>query len=209
MGQTFLRKGTSMRLALFAIVLSAAPALGADSDKDYYPLKVGTKWTFKLSGQTEKFVLSAVKEEKVGTQDCVKVEARLGDQLKGSEHIAVLNDGVYRFKYGDQAIEPPVCFFRPSGKKGVSWPFSFKFGPNTATGKFEMDVEDVEVPAGKFPGAFVVRAEANEKPAMGEAEMRSTTTIWLAKHVGIVKQVITIGDTRITLELEKMEEPKN
>ena len=52
---------------------------------------------------------------------------------------------------------------------------------------------------------LVVRAEAIEK--VDDKETITKTSIWFVKNLGMVKQVINIGDTKITLELEKMEEP--
>jgi hypothetical protein len=188
-----------MRSAFLSLFVIAVPAFAADEDKDYYPLKIGTKWTYKIAGQEDKFVVTAVKEEKVGEQNCVKIEAKLKDQLVASEHVAIRNDGVYRFKFGDQVIEPEICFLKASSKKGDSWKHDFKIGETKATGKYEVDVEDVEVPAGKFKDAIVIRAEATEKDEV------TKTTIWYAKKTGMVKQVIEIGAVKIALELEKME----
>src|SRR5262249_28524902 len=148
------------------------------------PLKIGTTWTYTITTQqkdkTEKqvntFILTAIKEDKVGNQACVKFEAKLGEEVVSSEHVAILNDGVYRFKFGDKTIEPPICFFNASSKKGESWSQDFKVGDVGATVKYEMGVEDVEVRAGKFKDALVAKAEATEK--VGEEKKTTKTTIW-------------------------------
>src|SRR5258708_29636978 len=102
---------------LLTLVVLALPVVAADDDKDFYPLKIGTKWTYKLTGQEGKFVVTALAEEKVGEAACVKFEAKLKDQLVGTEHIALLKDGFHRFKYSDMTIEPPICFCNPVAKK--------------------------------------------------------------------------------------------
>ena len=195
-----------MRAAILSLIAFAAPVMAADDDKAYYPLKVGTKWTYKIDGQDDRFIIVAIKEEKIAEQMCMKLEAKLKDQLVASEHLAVLKDGVYRFKFNDSAIEPPICFFKPSAKKGEKWTQAFKVADQNATGKYEMDVEDVEVPFGKYKDALVVRGDAIEKVA--DKDVVTKTTIWYAKNVGMVKQVITSGEMRIALILENMEAPK-
>lgn len=192
----------TMRAALLTLLALAVTVRAADGDKEYYPMKIGTTWTYKVNGKTDKFVVTAVKSEKVGEQDCVKFEAKLNDQLVGSEHVAILKDGLYRFKFNDDAIEPAICFFKASGKKGDSWQQDFKVGGAKATGKYMLDEGDVEVPAGKYPGSLIIKADAIE------GEMTTKTTIWFAKNVGMVKQEISMGEVKITLELEKMDEPK-
>jgi hypothetical protein len=203
-----------MRAALLTLLVLAAPVSAADADKEYYPLKVGTTWSYTLTTQQEKktekvvdtYVLTALKEDKVGEQPCVVFEAKVGGKMVATEHIAILKDGVYRLKFSDQSIEPAVCFFKAAAKKGDTWTQDFKVSETAATGKYEMDVEDVEVRAGKFKGALVVRGEAIEKA--GADKKTTKTTIWFAKNYGMVKQVIIMDDLRIILELEKMDEPK-
>ena len=75
-----------------------------------------------------------------------------------------------------------------------------------AVGKYEMSNEDVKVPAGTYKDALVVRAEMLEKA--GDKTVATKSTMWFAKNVGMVKQSIVIDETRIVLELEKMEVPK-
>jgi hypothetical protein len=137
----------------------------------------------------------------VGQQDCAVFDAKLNGKDAATEHVACLKDGVYRFMYGDKNFEPPICFLKPSAKKGDTWKQSYKIGDTNGTITFLVDVADVEVPAGKFKDALVVHVEATEMNSV------SKTTIWYAKNVGMVKQVIE-DEKPLVLELEKMEGPK-
>ncbi len=192
-----------MRFALLFLFVFAVPTSAAEEDMAYYPMKVGTKWTYKLNDQ--EMIVTATSAEKVGMQDCVKFEFKLKDRVVGTEHNAILKDGVYRFKFSDDAIEPAICFFKATAKKGEPWTQDFMIGDAKATGKYEMDTEDVEVPAGKYEKALLVRGEAIEKA--GDATVVTKTTMWYVKNVGMVKQVITKDGLRIVVELQKMEEP--
>ena len=191
-----------MRAAVFSLLILGTPAIQAADDKDNFPLAVGTQWTYKLGDKGDKFVITTLKSAKVGAQDCVVFEAKLNGKFAASEHVAVLKDGVYRFMYGEKSFEPPICFFKPSAKKGDSWQQEYKIGDTKGTIKFAVDVQDVEVPAGKFKDVLVVNVEATEMDSI------SKTTVYYAKNHGMVKQIIIDGDKPIVLELEKMEVPK-
>jgi hypothetical protein len=193
-----------MRYTLLALLVFALP-VRADSDKDFFPLKVGTKWTYKIGTGQDKITVTALKQEKVGQQMCTLVEWKLKDQAFSTEHVAVLKDGIYRFKMADKNVEPPLCFLKSAAKKGEPWSQEFKLGDTAAKSKYELSVEDVEVPAGKYENALVILGEAIEK----KEETTTRTRVWYAKNTGMVKQVIDSGDATLTLELEKMESPKD
>jgi len=189
-----------MRATLLALFCIAAPVTAADGD--YYPLKIGNKWTFKIGEQEERFIWTAVKTEKVGEQECVVLEAKLKDQAVGSEHIAVLKDGIFRFKLGAATIDPPICFFK-SDAKGKTWKEDFKVGGMATSASYTASVEDVEVPAGKFKDAIVIKTEATEKDVAFKA------TIWYVKDIGMVKQSFEQGNIKYGLALEKFEPAKD
>ena len=198
-----------MRAAsLIAFLVLASPALAAEEEKPFYPMKIGTIWTYKLGGQEDKYIFTAVKEEKIGEQPCVVFEAKFKDEMIASEHVAVLKDGIHRLKFGKEVIEPSICFLKPTTKKGDSWTQEFKVGEVSASAKFTIDIEDVEVPAAKYKDAVVVRTETTEKAKKDAKETTTKTTVWFVKEVGMVKQIIDLGDDKITLELEKIEMPK-
>jgi hypothetical protein len=181
--------------AIFFLLNVSVPAAAADAS--YYPLPVGAAWTYKVGDQGDKFVISVAKTAKVGTQDCLVLEAKFNGKETASEHVAALNDGVYRFMYGDKKFEPAICFLKPNAKKGDAWQQEYSHGADIkGTIKFTVDFADVEVPAGKFKDALVVHAEAAENNTV------SKSTMWFAKGVGMVKELIE-DEKPIVLELEK------
>jgi hypothetical protein len=183
--------------ALLALILPVS----AQDDKPLYPLKVGTKWTYKVKDQEEKFVVTAVKEDMVGDQNCIKLEARLKDRVVASEHVAILKDGIYRFKFDDKAIEPPVCFCKLPATKGQKWELKFKVAGKEGVAKFESGEEEISVPAGKFQ-TMVVKGEVIED------SVPIKMSLWFAPGWGIVRQVIDSGGQQpIVLELESIERP--
>lgn len=188
-----------MRAVLLSLLFIAIPAMADDAE--YYPVKIGTQWTFKIGEQADRFVWTAVKTEKVGTQECIVFEGKLKDQVVGSEHVAILKNGIFRFKLGENVIDPPVCFFK-SNAKGESWKQDFKLGETSTSAKYTASIEDVEVPAGKYKDAILIQTEASDKDAQVKA------SIWFVKNVGMVKQSFEFGNVKYSLVLEKMEEPK-
>jgi len=187
--------------AALLMLIFGAPLPSADVDQSYYPVQVGTQWTYKLGNMGDKFVITVAKSAKVGQQDCAVFDAKFNGKDAATEHVAWLKDGVHRFMYGDKNFEPSICFLKPNAKKGDTWNEDYKIGDTNGTIKFLVDVADVEVPAGKFKDALVVHAEATEKDTV------SKTTIWYAKNVGMVKQLIE-DEKPLVLELEKMDRPK-
>jgi hypothetical protein len=187
-----------MRLSLLAVLFIGVAARAADNVNEFYPTAIGSKWTFSLGKQDEKFVWSAVKLDKVGAQECVVFEGALKGQVVGSEHVAVVKDGVFRYKMGDNLISPPICFLKADAK-GKTWEEKFKVGDVETTAKYSADVEDVDVPAGKYKGAIVIRTEASEK------DVKVKSAIWYVKDVGMVKQAFELGNVKYELLLEKFE----
>ncbi len=196
---------------LLCLFVVAAPSFAADNDKDYFPLKIGTKWTYKVEGKDARFVVTAVGDEKVGAVACVKLEARLMDQVVGTEHVAWRKDGLCRYKFSDMGIEPAICFLKAGAKKGDSWKHDFKVGQVKANVRYEVDFADAKVPAGEFKNAMIIKAVAAEKAEVeGKGDQIINTTIWYVKGKGMVKQSIDfVGtDIKVRLELESIDEPK-
>jgi hypothetical protein len=182
------------------VLLTFLPAVSAQEDKSLYPLKVGTKWTYKVKDQEEKFVVTAAKEEAVGDQKCMKLEARLKDRVVATEHVAVLKDGIYRFKFDERAIEPPLCFCKLPPKKGEKWEQKFKVGPKEGVARFESGEEEISVPAGKYKAVSV-------KGEVVEDSITIKMSFWFAPGIGMVRQVIDQGEAVIVLELESIDRP--
>lgn len=184
-------------------VIALASRLGAENvpSADFYPLKVGNKWTYIVLGSDDRFVLSAAAEEKVGDQTCIRLEARVRDTILATEHVAVVKDGIYRFKNNDQVLDPPLCICKVPAKKGDTWTADFRVEGAKASAKFETDLDEATVAAGKYK-CVLVRYEVTEKGSTTRARA------WFAARVGMLKQVLDFGSTKVELELEKFEPAK-
>jgi hypothetical protein len=191
----------------FAALLLAAclvqPAVGQDpsAPESLFPLAVGNAWTYKVSGQDDRFIVRVVDQELVGAQTCFKLEAWLKDKVVATEHVAFTKAGLCRFRAEHEDIEPPVCILRvPVPKR--AWTERYTLGTRSAAGYFQATATpaDVTVPAGKFKA---VRVEAWTGENRGPVPPRST--VWYAPGVGPVRQWVSEGKSRLELELEKFE----
>jgi hypothetical protein len=194
-----------MRLsALLLVACLVRPAAGQDPSalESLFPLAVGNAWTYKVSGQDDRFVVRVVDQELVGTQTCFKLEAWLKDKVVATEHVAFTKAGLCRFRAEHEDIDPPVCILKVPAPKGAGWEAKYTLGSRGAVGRFlaTNPPGEVTVPAGKFRA---VKVDAWTGENRGPAPPRST--VWYAAGVGPVRQWISEGKSRLELELEKFE----
>jgi len=193
------------KATLFPLLLCVAPATAQEavpSADDFFPLTAGTTWTYRVSGQEERFVVRAVRREMVGTQTCMLMEATLKDKIVATEHLAFTKNGLCRFRADKEDIEPPVCVLKLPATRNMRWSAEYKLGSRSAKSSFSISLGETQVPAGKFKTISVaVQADATEQPGRG-----TRTTIAYAEGVGMVRQ--TIDEPKrlsLLLELEKFE----
>jgi hypothetical protein len=201
-----LRMLRAIRLAAgAAVVLVASVALAQPKDaaEGLFPLKKGTKWTYKVGDNFVDVVVSKV--EKVGMEDHYTLDTIVGKEPKTTETVVVKADGVYRVKAKDDKLEPPVKVLQLPAKKGDKWTVNSKMGNQTIKGELTIvnDKEMVKTPAGEFPTVFV------EGKDMDFAGSKTTVKLWFAKDRGIVKEEFKMQNGEvITLELKEYVEGK-
>ena len=193
-------RGLLLAGAALSLGLSASPASG---QSEYYPLKEGSVWTYKVNGNTTTITVS--KFEKVGELNCAVLETRNADgMVLASEHVAVTAKGVLRVKFANMNAEPPLMFLQLPVKTPSTWEFDTKIAAENVKGKFNASaVDEVKVPAGKFEKVVKVASEgfkANNQPI--------SIIYYFAPKVGIIKQEIDINGVKINIELDKYEEKK-
>jgi len=188
------------------LVVTFAAAARADDGPDetpYYPLKVGTTWTYRDADApgAARVVVKVVKYEKVGDVLCARVETHSGGKATGFEHVAVTKDGVYRHSINGQRPDKPVLLLKLPPQKGDEWPVEGKLGGETFAGTMATTEETVTVPAGKYP-AFVVSG----KVQVGGTTL--TTEHAFVKDVGVARIRTEVKGQTVRLELEKFEPGK-
>ncbi len=197
----------TMRLTVgAAIILIAGSALAQPpAGGEYFPLKKGNKWTYKVGDQTVEVVVAG--QEKVGDKECWKLETSVGGQVKASEYYYVDATGVYRAKVKDDKIDPAVKVLQFPIAKDAKWAVDSKVAGQVVKGEFKIkdDKAKIKVKAGEFETVMV------EGDSFEIAGTKATIRQWFSKDPkapGPVKLVYVISGTEATLELEKYEEGK-
>src|SRR5262245_64059635 len=100
---------------LLAVTVAASPAFAdepAPKFDNMLPLAVGNSWTYKVSGQDDRFVVRVARQEMVGEQTCFRLDASLKDRIVASEHLAFTKEGLCRFRVDQADVFPPVCVLK-------------------------------------------------------------------------------------------------
>ncbi len=194
---------------LFGSTLLAQPPKDAPQADGYFPLKVKSRWIYKI-GENE-IRVEVTKTEKVGGEEHFQVDTfvtkdpKSTEPPKTSEMYVIKADGVYRTKVKDDKLDPYVKVLPLPVKKDATWEVNSKVGTQAVKGtmKIMSEKEKVKTPAGDFDTVFV------EGKDMDIAGAKTTVRIWFAKDHGIVKQefVLQTNDT-VKIELGKYEPAK-
>jgi hypothetical protein len=188
--------------AALAVLVAAGSALGQAPTTDLFPVKVGSKWVYKINDQDVTVTVSGT--EKLGDQDCFKFDTAVGGQVKQTELYFVKADGVYRAKVGDKKIEPAVKILALPAKKDTTWDVDAKVGTEAIKGKFKVTDEKAKV---KIGGADI-EAVLVEGPDFEIAATKTVIKQWFAPGKGIVKVEYTIQTNTTTMELKEYTEKK-
>lgn len=201
-----MRQTCGLILVFVFAITGAAQERATSKEKapDYYPLKPGTKWFYDMTvnGQKIKANNQVAKIETIDGKSLALVETVINGMVAGSEHMTATDKGVFRHRAYGVEISPPVCVLKYPFKKDETWETDTTIGGQKVKVKSKaIGDEEITVPAGKYK---TVKCEA--ETTLGPSQF--TTTYWFAADVGVVKQVATIMDKDITLELEKFEAGK-
>jgi hypothetical protein len=173
---------------------------------DYYPLKVGNTWFYKV-GENH-FSVKVTKFEKVGDINCARLEMFVEDKFQAVEHIAVTPEGVERVAFDNKKSEPPLVFLKVPVKKGEEWKVSCVVGKvDTSPGDkvsatFKEGEAKIKVPAGEYD---TVSVSSTDLDANGT---KLKFTYYFAKDVGMVKQEIVMQSETVTVELLRFDPAK-
>ena len=172
---------------------AAAPAAPTG---DYYPLKAGTKWVYKV-GEVLVTVKVAGDEKGGGTA----LETLVNDKKVATEVIQMTPEAIVRNKINSSEIKPAVAILKLTGgkaTKGDKWTVNSTIQGQTVKGDFTTtdDKAAVEVNGQKYTAVAVE----------GEFDIAGTKTsvkYYFAPGVGIVKQSYSIQGNEAVLELKE------
>lgn len=174
----------------------------------WYPLQVGNKWTYTATAEKEganklkaEYRVTAIEE--FGGTTCAKVELFIDGKPQSFEHLSVTADGVYRQGFQGNKADKPVLLLKLPPKDGETWTIDSKStGGETLKGTFKTKEKEEKV-GDKSYKTIEVTSEG-----MDAGGLKFSTTYYFAQDVGMVKQVVIVGEAtkqQTILELEKFE----
>jgi hypothetical protein len=196
---------------IIVVLVTALPGVAQEDAKskklpDYYPLKVGTKWTYDVdpgTGQKVQVSNQVVKNETIDGKSLAVMESVVNGMVVATEHLASTPEGVFRHRANGVSVEPPLCIVKYPFKEDESWEAEPKIGPQQLKMKLKSGKKDEEVsaPSGRYKTVSV-----SVETTVNGVKINSQS--WHAPDVGIVKQITELGDKKITMELVKFEAGK-
>jgi hypothetical protein len=198
---------------------------GKGYTSEYYPLHVGNEWIYKATfgdappkdtpaakvpkvvvtvDQQESYEYKFIRDKKEGKETIARFRLKLVSESKSLfEHVAVLEDGVYRFTSADKDLTPPLRILMfPISRDGETWTVDSMSQNVQLKGTFICHADAVKVPAGQFEA---LRVSCKDFQIGTEKQMLD---VWFARNVGVVKLDTRVGNSRSLLELEKFTEGK-
>jgi hypothetical protein len=217
----------AMTASLCWAIVCATSALAQEPIvQPYFPLKVGHRWTYRVSdpkspaakaGSTvieverQEVYTEKIKDKEKGTET---TKDYTGFVLKTSsgpkstlDYVVVLPSGVYRIYVAKTPINPPMMFFK-FGKSGDTWPLDAISGNKDLKGTFTIKAakaDSVIVPYSKAPlkDVWIVSFHNNK-----QGEEREEVDTWFAPEIGMVKLRRKGQGQEVLLELEKFDKAK-
>jgi len=216
----------SLALALmFPVVpaLSAADTSDSDpgslkTDFEYFPLKYGSRWVYKEKNSSQSFIVKVagyqnftIKQKNANgvivstTIRCARLETTMIGKkvILGSELIGISGDGVYRYKVGDQTVDPPARILPIPCNNGVSWKIDSKIQDRMVRLEYAIDEDKITAPIGSAAKPTEVNALRLKANDFRVDEDKVEATVWYAKDIGMVKLDMQTGGVSFALELEK------
>jgi hypothetical protein len=190
--------------------LPAAPSLPMPpaqvTASDLFPLAVGTRWTYRVTGAATapgspapRAFTTSVLEQEPGQAGIYRVRTELGDGLAATRLLAVTAGGVYALR--DHGSRPAAGTQEPLEKGGPPVVDQVSDSPpapvaqdRPAPGELwqrEIDLTQAAAADGAKPVEETVKVPAGEYRAVRTVESLpggGTATVWLAPGVGMVRR---------------------
>lgn len=208
-----------MKCQLCLLVVFAT-CVGPAAAQDYYPLKKGNRWTYRVfdtkekDAEVRKVIIEVERDEpytrKVKKDKADVVETHAGFLLKmtsggkvstdGKEivggkttvdHVVVVpNEGIYRVHTAGTPTTPPILFVKLPAKPGDTWEVNSMSGNATIKGTFTAKNDKI----GRFDAFFVAYREVDSPVEIDN---------WFVQGIGMIKQRVKTKNTEVVLQLEE------
>ena len=197
--------------SICVLITCASTVLAQAPDwRDYFPLKVGHRWTYIVNADPKKKVVIEVERMEDYTRKAMKDDKPIAEKFTGfilksssgdkvtRDHVVVMENGVYRIHAAGTLINPPLLFFKFGLQKGETWDLDSTSGNTTIKGTCSIRSDLVQVPYQKKPHNAIIVLFSNNKPG----DERHEIEYWFVRNIGMVKQRVELKNHKIVLELE-------
>ena len=197
--------------SICVLIVCASPVLAQAPDwREFFPLKVGHKWTYIVNADPKKKVVIEVERMEDYTRKAMKDDKPIAEKFTGfilksssgdkitRDHVVVMENGVYRIHAAGTLINPPLLFFKFGLQKGETWDLDSTSGNTTIKGTCSIRSDLVQVPYQKKPHNAIIVLFSNNKPG----DERHEIEYWFVRNIGMVKQRVELKNHKIVLELE-------
>jgi hypothetical protein len=201
------------------LVLLTSQVRSADEKmltSDYFPLAVGTKWTYRAGAAA--YTLEVTKHEKVDGILCARIDMIANKKSESYEHVAVTGDGIVRVSHEGKVLKPYLKFLQLPPKHDAPWTVESKIDGKLIKGTFKTSLTEsvktdkdkegkerpirVKVAAGDYPAIMV---SGNDMEVSGA---KLNLTYYFTEKVGMTKQIMELAGQKVVVELEKYEPGK-
>jgi hypothetical protein len=179
---------------------ATAPAPATAATSEFFPLKVGASWVYRIDDQRT----LELKVEKMENGEATIAATSQGKSVV-KETVKVTTDGIYRVKINDVAIVPPIKVLALPVKKGDSWEVNSKLQEKPIQGKLTVvdDKAKIKLKDGKEYECVYVEGLDFKIDGTSTKVRR-----WYAAGKGEVKLTYDVGGQEATLELVEYKEGK-
>jgi hypothetical protein len=205
-GEITMYKKTTSSIFLLIACLNTAPAQ-TKIDNEYYPLKVGHKWTYIVNDDPKKVVEIEVEPAEVFVRKVTKdgktseekftsflLKSTSGDKVT-RDQVVVMKDGVYRLSLAGTPINPPLLFFKFPVKSGEQWPSDSVSGTTTVKGTNTATLVKSD---DKKLDYWVISYNNNKA-----GKERIDITYWFAPGFGMVQQHLKMENHEILMKMKR------
>jgi hypothetical protein len=213
-------KSISLAILTLSICVGIAASQGPDKKIDFFPLKVGHRWTYAhtdlkagpaKADKKQKVVIDVESEEPYVVTKTVEGKAieekSLGYVLRSTsggkttrDYVVQMKDGLHRVRTAGTPLTPSLRIVPFPLYDKDKWAANSTSGNTVLKGIFTTKVDAVKVPFGEISQALLV-SYRDQQPGI---EIDS----WYAQSVGMVKQRVLAKDHEVMMELEKFEPAK-
>src|SRR6266446_4908343 len=118
------------------------PEPGRILESPYYPLKVGTTWTFR--GPGHQHIMRVARHEVIDGIPCAFVETLRDGEVIEENDVFANADGVFILVANGQKLSPPLPILKLPARRGKAWPVNFNKGGKRSQGMYVLGEADVE-----------------------------------------------------------------